>query len=321
MKKCSYCGRESLDDADYCPGCGSPFAAAPIARERPSRISKQAKEGECSYCGLENAAQAEYCSGCGSRFVRAPAATADQGPANLTSSETIDSDNFWSAKDAWKCLGMFVLFEFIIAGVWRAIGIAFPGSRYFFGTGAGRFVFSIVHYSVQILNVLYFARTESWQSFEKAFGLTKNVTRYTWFAVAVALIIRSVGHLVITSGLSRGVTTTSLWGFAHSIGFQRILYLMPALMAPFAEELYMRGFFYRAFRGSYSVMVSTLLILGITAMTHFNQVQRSWIAAVDIGAITILQCFLRERTGNLWDCILCHLVFNATGALLSLRVH
>jgi membrane protease YdiL (CAAX protease family) len=260
----------------------------------------------------------DFCTGCGSRL--APTSH-EKSATSVATSGAIDSDNLWLAKDAWKCLGMFVLFEFIIAAVWRAIGIAFPGSRYFFGTGAGHLVSSIVNNAVQILNVLYFARTESWQSFEKAFGLVKNVTRYTWFAVAMALVIRSVGHLIISSGLSRGATTTSIWGFAHSVGVERILYVAPALMAPFAEELYMRGFFYRAFRGSYSVMVSTLLILGITAITHFNQVHRSWIAAVDIGGITILQCFLRERTGNLWDCILCHLVFNATGAFLSLRVH
>ncbi len=82
----------------------------------------------------------------------------------------------------------------------------------------------------------------------------------------------------------------------------------------------MRGFFYRAFRGSYSVAVSTLLILGITAVTHWSQFYHSWIAAVDLSALTVLQCFLRERTGNLWDCILCHLVFNVTGAFPSLLV-
>jgi membrane protease YdiL (CAAX protease family) len=214
---------------------------------------------------------------------------------------------------------MFVVFEFVIVEVWRAIGIVIPGFRYFSGTGAGHFVYSLIHYAVQISNVLYFARTETFQSFLKAFGLTARLSRYAWFGAAAALVIRSVGHMVITHGLSRGATTTSLWGFAHSIGLERILYLAPALMAPFGEELYMRGFFYRAFRGSYSVVASTLLILAITAFTHWSQVHRSWIAAVDIGALTLVQCYLRERTGNLWDCIICHFVFNATGAFLSLR--
>ena len=225
------------------------------------------------------------------------------------------------AKDAWKCLGMFILFEFIIVELWRGIEILVPAFRHFSGTGAGHFVFCLIHFMVQILNVLYFARTETRQTFANAFGLLKGPSSYAWFAVAMALVIRTVGHLAVKNGFSRGVTTTSLWGFTHFSGIERILYLAPALLAPFAEEMYMRGFFYRAFRGSYSVFASTLLILAITAGTHWTQVHRSWIAAVDIGALTIVQCFLRERTGNLWDCIICHFVFNATGAFLSLRFY
>jgi membrane protease YdiL (CAAX protease family) len=247
---------------------------------------------------------------------------AETGPANVSSaSEVIHSENLWTAKDAWKCLGVFILFVFIILEIWKGIGIVVPPFRYFSLSGMGNFVFDIVHYSVLLLIVLYFARTDTWQSFLKAFGLANPPSPYTWFAIAMTLVIRTVGYLVITSGLSRGVTGTHLWSSAHSVGLERLLYLAPALIAPFPEEIYMRGFFYRAFRGSYSVIASTLLILAITAGTHWNQVYHSWIAAVDIGALAILQCFLRERTGSLWDCIICHFVFNATGAFLSMRTH
>jgi membrane protease YdiL (CAAX protease family) len=325
MKKCSYCGRESEDVTRYCSACGSPFAeatAAATAREKPPLVLKPIKEGECSYCGIENAAQSEYCSGCGSRLNPTSVATVQESFARLLpSSKATDPANPWSARDAWKCLGMFVVFELVIGAAWRAIETALPGFRFFSGTGAGHLTYSLVHYAAQILNVLYFARTETFQSFLKTVGLTTGPSRYAWFAVAMTLIIRSAGHLIVTTHLSRGVTSPSLWGFAHSMGFERVLYLAPALIAPFAEELYMRGFFYRAFRGNYSVIVSTLLILGIMALTHWYLVSRSWAAALDIGAITILQCYLRERTGNLWDCIISHFVFNATGAFLSLRAY
>jgi membrane protease YdiL (CAAX protease family) len=318
MKRCSYCGRESGEDEGYCSGCGSPFTAA-IGPERPRPIPKPVKEGECSYCGLENTEQAEFCSGCGSRLN--PTFFEQENVASRRAPRAVDRDNSWSAKDAWKCLGMFVVFEFVIVVVWRAIGITLPGFRYFSGTGAGHLTYSLVHYAVQIPNVLYFARTETFQSFLRAFGLTTGPSRYAWFAAATALVIRGVSHLVITYGYSRGVTTTSLWGFTHSLGLERLLYVAPALMAPFGEELYMRGFFYRAFRRSYSLVVSTVLILAITTVTHWSQAHRSWIAAVGIGALTIVQCFLWERTGNLWDCIICHFAFSASGAFLSLRVN
>jgi membrane protease YdiL (CAAX protease family) len=81
---------------------------------------------------------------------------------------------------------------------------------------------------------------------------------------------------------------------------------------PFVEESIMRGFFYRAFRGSYSVAVSTLLVVAIALATHWTQDYRSWVALIALGAGNVLFCFLRERSDGLWDCILCHFVYNAT---------
>jgi membrane protease YdiL (CAAX protease family) len=283
MKKCEYCGRQSEIEAIFCQGCGTQFAPAapPAIGEKP---------------GI------------------APAAPQPAAVVPV-------SEEPWTARDAWKCLGMFAVFAVVISLMWGAIQVQFSGFRHFSRSGAGHFVLSVVHYAVCILTMLYFARTESLRSFLKALGLTDSPSPYIWFAVVATLAIRVTGYCVISAGLSKGVTGTSVSGFAHSAGLERYLYLAPILLAPFAEELYMRGFFYRAFRGSYSVTASTLLILGITAVTHWNQFHRSWIAVVDIGALTVLQCFLRERTGNLWDCIISHLVFNVTGAFASLLVH
>jgi len=116
------------------------------------------------------------------------------------------------------------------------------------------------------------------------------------------------------AGLAKGVTSSDAWGFRHTLGPERYLFLVPALLAPFCEELYMRGFLYRAFRGSYSIQLSTLLIVGVVAWTHSNQFH-SWVAALDLSALTVLQCYLRER-GNLRDCMASHLVFNFTWAAI-----
>ena len=275
---------------------------------------------KCPYCGRHNDEEVEDCVECGTRFARTSVPTTDEPPvvAPRPAPEATARDDSWSARDAWKCLGMFVVFEFVIGVVWRAMGVGFPGFQPLLHSGAGHLGFSVVHYTVDILIVLYFARTESLRSFLKAFGLAGPPSSYIWFAVVVTLAIRIAGHIVISAGWSKGAHTTSLWGFAHSVGLERYLYLAPALMAPFGEEVYMRGFFYRAFRGSYSVTASTLLILGITAVTHWSQFHRSWIAVLEISALTVLQCLLRERTGNLWDCIISHFTFNVTGAFAAL---
>ena len=73
----------------------------------------------------------------------------------------------------------------------------------------------------------------------------------------------------------------------------------------------MRGFLYRSFRGSYPVWLSVGLVVLVAMETHFWEIRQSWLPAITIPALTIVQCCLRER-GNLWDCIGCHFAFNAT---------
>jgi membrane protease YdiL (CAAX protease family) len=127
---------------------------------------------------------------------------------------------------------------------------------------------------------------------------------------------------MIVAGWGKGVYTSSIWGFQHTFGFERFLYVFPLLiLAPLCEEIFMRGFLYRAFRGSYPVELSTLLVVAVTAYTHWDQFRQSGIAAVDITAMTVVQCYLRERTGRLQDCIASHFAFNASGLLFSAMRH
>jgi hypothetical protein len=137
---------------------------------------------------------------------------------------------------------MFFVFEFVIGLASGAMGVAFPAFRHLSRSGAGHFLFSALYSTVFILTMLYFARTESVPSFLKVVGLEHPPSSYVWFAVVVTLALRWGGHVIIVSGWAKGVTTTSFWGFTHSVGMERYLYLAPALMAPFSEELYMRGF-------------------------------------------------------------------------------
>jgi membrane protease YdiL (CAAX protease family) len=221
----------------------------------------------------------------------------------------------WSARDAWKCFGMMVVFRVTIAGV---SGAAWTVLRWR-SNGISHFCFALANYSVYILTAAYFARTESPESFTKAVGLKRGPGSYTWFAAVSALIIIGVTHFLISAGWGRGLEHGPVWSFRHTPGADRYGYVVPLLLlAPVCEEIYMRGFLYRAFRGSYAAEVSVVLIVAITAYTHWNQFRQSGLAALSITAVTIVQCLLRERTGRLQDCMVCHFVYNAGGFLFSM---
>ena len=86
------------------------------------------------------------------------------------------------------------------------------------------------------------------------------------------------------------------------------------LLAPFYEEMVMRGFLYRSFRGSYAFLPSTGFVLLIVAYFHWGLLSPPLsFACIAVGSI--LLCAIREWTGSLWNCILFHAAYNATVTL------
>jgi membrane protease YdiL (CAAX protease family) len=283
MKRCDYCGRETGSEALYCQECGTPLPPE-IAAETSEKASPPEKEVLPDY-------------------------------------EADGTTPRWTAREAWKCAGMMAIFYVLVSFALAAVFYRFPEFRHWLHSGVGHFASYTFQFGLFVLTALYFSRVSSWEGFLKGFGLNCGPSSYIWFALVVTLLLRATSHFLITSGLSRGVTNTSVRGFILGTGFERYLFVAPLLMAPFCEEIFMRGFLYLAFRGSYSMVATTALIVAITGLLHIDQFLRSWAAVMSLSAITILQCFLRERTGSLWDCIICHFVFNFTGLLTSLLSH
>ena len=227
----------------------------------------------------------------------------------------------WSARDAWKCLGMFVVFEVTLGFFKVFLGSALPSFHVWKLTGEGHFSISLSYSIIYLCTAAYFARTESWRSFFTAVGLTRRPSYYIWFGLVVTIVLRFLTHLAIQHGIGTGSSTTSVIGFRRSIGLERYLFLAPTLLAAPFEETYMRGFVYKAFRASYSREISTVIVLAVTALAHLSQYRVSWIAVFSLSALTILQCYLREKSDSLWDCIVCHFVWNFMGAFDYLIFH
>lgn len=282
---------------------------------------------KCGYCGRENEQVVAACCECGTPLV-------DEEPGSLIallrwtpkalSSSSIASSwpARWSARDALKCFAMMLIFRFLLEFIWRALQGMLHAFAQWSISGFGDFTYAVCFYALNILTALYFSRIESLPEFGEAFGVERSPSSLVWFAVVVTLILRWVGGMVLSLGWAHGVHSSYLWGFRHTFGPERYFYLIPVvLLAPLCEEIYMRGFLYRALRGSFAMLPSVGIIIAITAFSHWWEFRQSWWAVVGVTSITLLQCYLRERTGNLWDCIICHLVFNGTLLVGGLTPH
>jgi membrane protease YdiL (CAAX protease family) len=83
-----------------------------------------------------------------------------------------------------------------------------------------------------------------------------------------------------------------------------------ALLAPFVEEIEMRGFLYKAFRNGYSAILSVTLVVAANLMLHWCQVSTSVIIFLSNSSLNIVTCIIREKTQSLWNCIGCHFAYN-----------
>jgi membrane protease YdiL (CAAX protease family) len=84
------------------------------------------------------------------------------------------------------------------------------------------------------------------------------------------------------------------------------------LIAPFFEEIVFRGFLYGAFRSSYGIVFSTVATMVISSYFHWGLFMISPFGMLCGTILGIFLCWVRERTGNTWVCILCHAAYNAT---------
>jgi membrane protease YdiL (CAAX protease family) len=100
--------------------------------------------------------------------------------------------------------------------------------------------------------------------------------------------------------------------FIHLSGPQRYLLVVVLLLGPVFEEIIMRGFLYRAFRKNYGPTLSISVITLAAMLTHPSIMASSALLFLFLAAFQAFLCLILEKTGNLWDCIACHCVYNAT---------
>jgi membrane protease YdiL (CAAX protease family) len=276
----------------------------------------------CPYCGNEYPDEVAQCSIDGEALIDIaplPQAVVQQMAEEIKKPVYLTFPEYqWSARYAWKCLGMLVVFGFILQLAVFPLNLHFPDLRRWFASGSGYFSWRALDYVVGLLVAAYFARTETLATFWRGFGLDRKPTENAWFGVAMAIVIRLSGHFMRVHGWGKGVPNLEIYNFKHTLGTERYLFLAPGLvLAPLFEEPIYRGFLYKAFRGSYSVGISMVLIVAWTATTHWPQYSHSLLAAFELSLLTIVQCYLREKSGGLWDCILCHLAYNGSGLFID----
>lgn len=83
-----------------------------------------------------------------------------------------------------------------------------------------------------------------------------------------------------------------------------------AVLSPFSEEIILRGYIFRAFRANYSLSTSICFMLLIAASLHLSVVWSAPLGGSALLGLNFAASMLMEKTGNVWNCICCHLAYN-----------
>ncbi|MES2971543.1 MAG: type II CAAX endopeptidase family protein [Patescibacteria group bacterium] len=106
----------------------------------------------------------------------------------------------------------------------------------------------------------------------------------------------------------------------QDIGFQSgtqgasliLVFASLAIFPPLAEEIVMRGFLYGGLRTRLTFPVATIITSLIFGAAHLGGGKESllWLVAVDTFILSLVMCYLREKTNSLWPPIFLHMIKN-----------
>lgn len=100
-------------------------------------------------------------------------------------------------------------------------------------------------------------------------------------------------------------------GFQALAGIEVVLaFIVLTVCVPVVEETIFRGFMFRGLRRRLSFWPTALVVSLIFGLVHGQ-----WNVGIDVFALSIVACYLREESASLWPAIILHAVKNSVAFL------
>lgn len=153
----------------------------------------------------------------------------------------------------------------------------------------------------------------------RAVGLLRPRLKDIAYA-ALAFLVYITGYLILVAVVQQVIPSVDLEQ-KQDIGFENlqgaylgIVFVLLVMIVPFVEEFLMRGLLFSSLRQKLGFGFSAIITSLLFAVLHLGGGEAGagplWIAAIDTFVLSIVLCYLRERTGSLWAGIGLHAIKN-----------
>ena len=152
------------------------------------------------------------------------------------------------------------------------------------------------------------------------------------FALAGFCVYFLIYAVVITI-VSKGIPAVNVnqqqdTGFQNAIGSGQLVltFISLVVLPPLVEEIVFRGFLFGSLKKGLPVIwaaVATSLIFASAHLQFGDGKPLLWVAAIDTFTLSLVLCYLRQKTDSLWPGILLHGIKNGVAfvTLFLLHVH
>lgn len=103
------------------------------------------------------------------------------------------------------------------------------------------------------------------------------------------------------------------FGSASTVKDLLLVFTSLVILVPIAEEIMFRGFLFSSLRAKYGFVISALvtsIIFGVAHLQFGSGAPLLWSVAVDTLMLSLIMCYIRERSGSLWPSIFLHSIKN-----------
>ncbi len=144
----------------------------------------------------------------------------------------------------------------------------------------------------------------------------------SWKDLGLA-VLGAVGYVILTmlalniAGLFFGVNT----GEVQDLGLSTRLYatdllvafIVLAVLTPVAEEVIFRGFLY----GRLRALTKLWWLPAVIVSALFGLAHMQWNVGIDVFCMSMVACYLRERTDSIWAGIILHMAKNTVAFFVT----